>query len=61
MALGHHPFPTWVFRHQNLDLISNPCAGVYLMHKSDLVLPHDRTLAFGMVSNLQCRKNLRGP
>lgn len=25
MALGRHLYPTWVFRHRNLDIICNPC------------------------------------
>ena len=35
MALGHHLFPTSVFRLLNLDLISNHCPGVSVMQKSE--------------------------
>ena len=42
MVLGRHLFPTWIFGHQNLDRISNPCTGGNLMPKSELLHPHGK-------------------
>ena len=61
MALGHHLFPTSVFRLQNLDLISNHCPGLTVMQKSELFLTHGKNLVVGMLSNVQCRRNQHSP
>ena len=42
MALGHHLYPTLVFRHLSLDLISDACIWRNLMQKTELLLPHGR-------------------
>ena len=44
MTLGCHLFPSWVFRIQNLDLISNRWTGGNLMQNLNSSIPIQETL-----------------
>ena len=61
MALGHHPFPTSVFRLQIRDLISNHCPGVSVTQKSELLLTHGKKLCGWHIVNGQSRRNQHSP
>ena len=61
LAVGHHLFPAWLFRLQNLDLISNYCTGPDLMPKLELIFTPGRIGCCWHAAHLHSRRNQHGP